>query len=89
MSQFQTNNQSYGSHYNKSSSVNKQRMANTTLDFLKQNDGNDFIHQQENVAQRSRHGLFTQPMTLATGDAYADKKRTILSYSKLKKCKSM
>jgi hypothetical protein len=52
-------------------------MANSTLDFLKQNDKKAFIHQQENIAQLSRHGLFTQPMTLATGDKYADKKRTI------------
>lgn len=46
MSQFQTNNSQYGSHYKKTSSLNKQRMASSTLDFLKQSDQKGFIHEQ-------------------------------------------
>lgn len=46
MSKYQTNNQSYGSHYRKTSSLNRQQMATSTLDFLKQNDTNGFIHEQ-------------------------------------------
>lgn len=44
MSNFQTNNQQYGSHYGRSNSVNQQKMVTTTLDFLKQSDPKNFIH---------------------------------------------
>ena len=44
MSNFKTNNQSYGSHYSKNASLSKQKMANSTLDFLKQTDQKGFIH---------------------------------------------
>ena len=43
MSNFQTNNQSYGSHYTRTNSLNKAKIT-TTLDFLKQNDQKGFIH---------------------------------------------
>jgi hypothetical protein len=46
MSKLQTNNQSYGSHYKQSSSLNKQRMVSSTLDFLKQTDQKGYIHEQ-------------------------------------------
>lgn len=46
MPDFQTNNQTYGSHYKTSQSLNKQKMVSSTLDFLKQSDGNRFIHEQ-------------------------------------------
>jgi hypothetical protein len=63
-----TSNKDYGAHYKKS-------IGKTTLGFLVKQEAGEFVHQQENIAQRSRHGLFTQPMTLATGDQYFDKKR--------------
>ena len=46
MSNFKTNNQSYGSHYKQSASLNKQRMVSSTLDFLKQTDHKGYIHEQ-------------------------------------------
>jgi hypothetical protein len=46
MSKLQTNNQSYGSHYQQSSSLNKKRMVSSTLDFLKQTDQKGYIHEQ-------------------------------------------
>jgi len=39
-----TTNQSYGSHYTKP--LNKQQMASSTLDFLRQSDPQNFIQQQ-------------------------------------------
>jgi len=45
------------------------------LEFLVKNDTGNYIQTQENIAQRNRHGLFSQPMGLANGDPYHDAKR--------------
>lgn len=71
-----TSNHDYGSHYGRAQSNQKQPIGRTTLEFLVKNDVGDYIHHQENIAQRTRHGLFSQPMGLANGDTYHDKKRT-------------
>lgn len=86
--QWKTNNQAYGQHYNQTSGAAedpakntlnsqslRQKFATSTLDQLKNADPSGFVHQQENVAQRERHGLFTQPPGLSLGDQYHDKKR--------------
>jgi|JI9StandDraft_1071089.scaffolds.fasta_scaffold550269_2 hypothetical protein len=93
--QWKTNNQAYGQHYqSKDGLANeaakntqqsqgqslKQKFAVSTLDHLKKLDPSGFVHQQENVAQRERHGLFTQPPGLAIGDQYHDKKRKTVDY---------
>lgn len=70
-----TSNKEYGSHYGRAQSSKKESIGKTTLGFLIKNDVGNYLHQQENVAQRSRHGLFTQPMGLANGDQYHDIKR--------------
>lgn len=70
-----TSNNEYGSHYGRPHSLSKQPIGQTTLGFLVNNDVGGYLHQQENIAQRSRHGLFSQPMGLANGDTYHDKKR--------------
>ena len=70
-----TSNQSYGSHYRRTQSSKKEQIGKTTLEFLVKNDTGNYVHTQENVAQRSRHGLFSQPMGLANGDQYHDSKR--------------
>jgi hypothetical protein len=73
---FMTSNQTYGSHYSRAHSSKKDPIGKTTLEFLVKNDQGNYIHTQENIAQRSRHGLFSQPMGLANGDHYHDAKRT-------------
>lgn len=76
--QWKTNNQSYGQHVSKGTSQSqqlKQKFAVSTLDQLKRDDQSGYVHQQENIAQRERHGLFTQPPWLSLGDQYHDKKR--------------
>ena len=79
MSTYKTHNMQYGSYYKRSSSQNKQFIGSSTLEFLKNEDPTGFLHQQENIAQKSRHGLFTQPMGLAPGDVYQDEKRILSS----------
>ena len=71
-----TSNQSYGSHYGRSQSSKKEMIGRTTLEFMIKNDKGNYVQTQENVAQRSRHGLFSQPMGTANGDQYHDAKRT-------------
>lgn len=44
MSTLKTNNQQYGSHYGRSSSMSKQKIGRSTLDFLKKNDYKEFLH---------------------------------------------
>lgn len=83
-----TSNNEYGSHYGRSNSNKKESIGRTTLEFLVKNDTGDYIHHQENIAQRPRHGLFTQPMGLANGDQYHDKKRRDL-LMKLKQSQKM
>ena len=70
-----TSSQSYGSHYGLSKSAKKPSVGRTTLEFLVKHDQGNYVHTQENIAQRQRHGLFTQPMALANGDQYLDAKR--------------
>jgi hypothetical protein len=67
-----TNNQVYGSHYGRSSSQAKQKIGKSTVGFLESLDKGNFIHEEENIAKRERHGLFTQPLGLAPGDPYRD-----------------
>jgi len=38
-------------------------------------DVGNFVHEQEKIAQKERHGLFTQPLGLSPGDLYQDAKR--------------
>ena len=70
-----TSNQVYGSHYGRSQSSKKESVGRNTLEFLVKHDSGNYIQTQENIAQRSRHGLFSQPMGLANGDQYHDAKR--------------
>lgn len=70
-----TSNQVYGSHYGRSRSSKKESIGKNTLEFLVRNDTGNYIQTQENIAQRTRHGLFSQPMGLANGDQYHDIKR--------------
>jgi hypothetical protein len=74
-----TSNQVYGSCYGRSQSNKKEPIGRTTLEFMVKHDSGNYIHTQENIAQRSRHGLFSQPMGLANGDQYNDIKRTPFS----------
>lgn len=76
-----TSNNEYGSHHIRAQSLSKQPIGQTTLGFLVKNDVDGYIHQQENIAQRTRHGLFSQPMGLANGDTYHDKKRNSLCHT--------
>lgn len=73
---WKTNNQSYGELL---SAPNRQplkhKLAISTLDILKKADPSGYVHEQQNIAQRERHGLFTQPPWLSHGDKYLDKKR--------------
>ena len=70
-----TSNQTYGSHYGRACSTKKEPIGRTTLQFLVNHDSGNYVQTQENIAQRSRHGLFSQPMGLANGDEYHDIKR--------------
>lgn len=70
-----TTNQLYGSHYPRSRTTQKEAVGRSTIEYLVKHDSGNYIHTQENVAQRSRHGLFSQPMGLANGDQYHDAKR--------------
>jgi len=70
-----TSNQVYGSHYGRPGSSKKESIGRNTLQFLVKNDTGNYIQTQENIAQRTRHGLFSQPMGLANGDYYHDIKR--------------
>ena len=72
MSQWKTNNQSYGQHIVKSNSVPKKKVGRSTIEFLQGQDVGNFIHEEENIAKRERHGLFGQPLGLAPGDPYKD-----------------
>ncbi len=72
-----TSNNEYGSYYGRAQSNKKPSVGQTTLGYLVKNDVGNFIHHQENIAQRTRHGLFSQPMGLANGDQYHDQKRII------------
>lgn len=78
--QWRTSSQDYGnnSSNNIQTSTLRQQFARSTLDELKKTDVNNFIHQQENIGQRWRHGLFTQPPGLSIGDQYIDSKRNLL-----------
>lgn len=75
-----TSNKEYGSHYGRAESSKKESIGRNTLEYLVRTDTGNFIHHQENIAQRTRHGLFSQPMGLASGDQYHDQKRKILRY---------
>lgn len=70
-----TTSQQYGSHYGRSTTGPKPKIGRSTLDFLMQDDKKHFMKTQENIAQRSRNGLFSHPMGLAPGDVYHDPKR--------------
>jgi hypothetical protein len=70
-----TSNQLYGSFYGRSRSSKKESIGKNTLGYLVKNDIGNYIQSQENIAQRTRHGLFSQPMGLANGDQYHDIKR--------------
>lgn len=73
-----TSNHDYGSHYGRASS-NPKPIGRSTIEYLVRNDVGNYLHHQENIAQRTRHGLFSQPMGIAQGDHYHDKKRIILN----------
>lgn len=68
MTTWKTGNGSYGAHY----SAPKPKVGHSTSGFLISQDPTGFLLQQENVAKRERHGLFSQPLNLAPGDLYKD-----------------
>ena len=77
MSNWKTNNQSYGAHYGRASTASKKpKVGKSTLEYIQGLDKGGFIHEQENIAKRERHGLFTQPVGLSSGDVYEQAKRT-------------
>jgi len=73
---WKTSNQQYGTHYGRSASNPKPKIGRSTLEYLTSIDKGNFVHEQEKVAQKERHGLFTQPLGLSPGDQYQDAKRT-------------
>lgn len=73
---WKTNNQMYGSHYGRSSTQPKNKIGRNTVGYLESLDKGNFIHEEENIAKRERHGLFTQPLGLAPGDPYRDPEST-------------
>lgn len=85
MSDWKTSNQQYGSQHGRSGSgpKNKTKIGRSTLEYLESLDKGNFVHEQEKIAQRERHGLFTQPLGLSPGDLYQDLKRTQLFYFSL------
>lgn len=72
MSQWKTSSQSYGQHAARSASEPKKKVGPSTQKYLESLDAKGFIHEQENIAKRERHGLFTQPLGIEPGDPYRD-----------------
>lgn len=75
MSNWKTSNQQYGSQAKRSGSAPKPKIGRSTHQFLESLDVGNFVHEQEKIAQKERHGLFTQPLGLSPGDLYQDAKR--------------
>lgn len=76
--QWKTSSQQIGSSLGRSVSQPKPKIGASTLEYLKSIDKGTFVAEQENVAQRERQGLFTQPLGLSPGDAYQDPKGRFL-----------